>query len=109
MYSWLWLVKLEMNSTKKKSWAYWWGKADRNLLKTLAGQGSFHTCRGQLKPVLHNYWAYALEPIAHSCWSLHTRACALQLERPPQWEARAPQLETAWARQRRPNAAKNND
>ena len=41
MYLWLWLVKLEMNSTKIKSWAYWWGKADRNLLKTLAGRRRF--------------------------------------------------------------------
>ena len=35
------------------------------------------------------------------------RARAPQQEKPPQWEARAPQLEKACAQQRRPNTAKN--
>ena len=57
------------------------------------------TCHGATKPVRHNYWACALEP---SC----PRARAPQQEKPPQWEARALQLEKAHAQQRRPNAAK---
>ena len=61
------------------------------------------TCRGATKPVRHNYWPCALEPVSHNYW-----ACALepvsdnywarmhrirapQQEKPPQWEARAPQ------------------
>ena len=35
------------------------------------------TCRGATRPVSHNYWACA------------SGACALQQERPRQWEARA--------------------
>ena len=38
------------------------------------------TCRGETKPMRHNYWACA------------PRACAPQEEKPWQWEARAPQL-----------------
>ena len=67
------------------------------------------TCRGAAKPVRHNYWART--PRAH----------APQQEKPPQWEARAPQQRVAPAhhnsnkacvcvcrtQQQRPNAAKN--
>ena len=41
------------------------------------------TCHGATKPVRHNYWA--LVPRAH----------APQQEKPPQWEARAPQRKVA--------------
>ena len=41
------------------------------------------TCCGATKPMHHNYWAQA------------PRACALQQEKPPQWEARAPQRRVA--------------
>ena len=41
------------------------------------------TCRGATKPVRHNYWAHV------------PRACAPQQEKPPQWEARAPQQRVA--------------
>ena len=41
------------------------------------------TCRGATRPVSHNYWA---------CGS---GACALQRERPQQWEARAPRWRVA--------------
>ena len=27
------------------------------------------TCRGATKPVCHNYWACALEPMSHNCWA----------------------------------------
>ena len=61
------------------------------------------TCRGATKPVHHNYWACALEPVSHNYWSPHTtttedrmpRAHAPQQEKPPQWEARAPQWRVA--------------
>ena len=56
------------------------------------------TCRGATKPVGHNYWACALEPASHNCWAHVPRACALQQEKPPQWEARAPQWRVAPAR-----------
>ena len=74
------------------------------------------TCRGATKPVRHNYWACALEPTSHDYWAHMPRARAPQQEKPPQWEAHAPQrrvappslqLEKARAQQRRPNLAQN--
>ena len=64
------------------------------------------TCRGATKPVRHNYWACALEPASHNYWSPRattTEACAprdhaLQQDKPPQWEARAPQQRVTPAR-----------
>ena len=73
------------------------------------------TCRGATRPVSHN------------CWACASGACALQQERPRQWEGRdseravtvrgprtamksgshSPQLEKALAQKRRPNTAKN--
>ena len=60
------------------------------------------TCRGATKPVHHNYWACAVEPVSHNYWarvpqllSLHSRARAPQQEKPPQWEAHAPQQRVA--------------
>ena len=64
------------------------------------------TCRRAAGPMRHNYWVCALEPASHNYWacvpqllSPHDttteartpRACALQQERPLQWEARTPQ------------------
>ena len=96
------------------------------------------TCRGATKPMRHNYWACTLESTSHNYWarvpqllSLHSRAHepqllsphvtttevhtprahALQQEKPPQWEARAPQQResplaaTRESLQGRPNAA----
>ena len=53
------------------------------------------TCIGATKPVHHNSWACGLEP-----WVTITEACAprvhaLQQEKPPQWAACAPQLESS--------------
>ena len=53
------------------------------------------------QPVHHNYWACALESGNHNYWTQALqllkltcfRACALQQERSPQWEACTPQLE----------------
>ena len=72
------------------------------------------TCHGAARPVCHNYWACALEPMSHNYWahvpqllSLCSRAHGSQLlkptcleahalqEKPPQWEARAPQQRVA--------------
>ena len=39
--------------------------------------------------------------------SMHPRACALQQEKPPQWEAYQPQLEKAHAQQQRSSATIN--
>ena len=62
------------------------------------------TCRGSTKPVHHNSWACALEPASHNYWARMPRAPAPQQEKPPQWEARAPQRRVAPARrnQRKP-------
>ena len=57
------------------------------------------TCCRATKPVHHNYWACALEPVSHNYWARIAtstearvpRAHAPQQEKPPQWEARAPQ------------------
>ena len=65
------------------------------------------TCRGAPKPMRHNYWACAPEPASHNYWAHVPRVRAPQQEKPPQWEAHAPQLEKACAQQWRPNAAKN--
>ena len=77
------------------------------------------TCCGATKPVCHNYWARVPQLLslrATTTEACVSRACALQQEKPLQWEARAqqqrvapcsPQLEKALVQQRRPNAAKN--
>ena len=58
------------------------------------------TCRGATKPVHHTYWAstastackpHLLSPCATTTEACAPRARALQQEKPPQWEARAPQ------------------
>ena len=57
------------------------------------------TCRGATKPVRHNYWSpCTLGPKCHNYWAHVLQllkpaclACARQQEKPPQWEARAPQ------------------
>ena len=71
------------------------------------------TCRGATKPVHHNYWACTLEPTNHNYWACEpqllslrattseahaSRARAPQQEKPPQWEACAPQWRVAPAR-----------
>ena len=53
------------------------------------------TCRLATKPMHHNYWACALEPASHNYWAHVPRDHALQHEKPPQWEARAPQQRVA--------------
>ena len=53
------------------------------------------TCLGAAKPVCHNYWASSLESSSHNYWAqelqsrkpTRPRACALQQEKPPAWEA----------------------
>ena len=61
------------------------------------------TCLGATKPVRHNYSACALESLSHNYWAHvlqllkaeHSRACALQWEKPPQWEAHPLHLESS--------------
>ena len=60
------------------------------------------TCRGATKPVRHNYWACALEPTSHNYWARMPQLWkparpepVLRNEKPPQWEARAPQWRVA--------------
>ena len=72
------------------------------------------TCRGATKPVRHNCWACALEPVSHNYCARVPTAHALQREatavRGPRTaiksSPRSPQLEKACAQQRKPNAAK---
>ena len=45
------------------------------------------------EPVLWSPGATSTERKGRNCWSQSPRACALQQERPPQWEAHASQLE----------------
>ena len=61
------------------------------------------TCRMTTKPACHNYWACPLEPMSHNYCSPRAttteahvpRAPAPQQEKPPQWEALAPQWRVA--------------
>ena len=61
------------------------------------------TCRGTTKPVCHNYWTCALEPMSSNYWvhalqlmkPLSPRAHAPQQEEFLQRKARRPQLETS--------------
>ena len=61
------------------------------------------TCHGATKPMCHNSQACALEPASHNYWAhiattteaRAPRARALQQEKPPQWEAPAPQQRVA--------------
>ena len=69
--------------------------------------------RGATKPMRHNYWACALQPKSHNYWAREPQLLSLhattteahapgargpQQEKPPQWEARAPQQRVAPAR-----------
>ena len=69
-------------------------------------------CWGATKPVCHNYWAWTLEPVHCNYWAhvqqLLKPVCPKAQEKPLQWEARAPKLESsphsprlgkAWAQQ----------
>ena len=54
------------------------------------------TCQGATKPMCHNYWACALEPGSRNYWAHEATAEArAPQEKPPQWEACAPQLESS--------------
>ena len=60
------------------------------------------TCCETTKLVCNNYWACGLEPGSHIHWAhvlqvwkpQRPRAHALEHEKPPQWEARARQMES---------------
>ena len=74
------------------------------------------TRHGTTKPVRHNYWACALEPMCHNHWSPHAKSsCSATREattmRSPHTTTksspRSPQLEKARTQQQRPNTAKN--
>ena len=49
-------------------------------------------CHGAPRPMCHNYWAWAMAPRSQNYWthvqwllkSVHSTACALQQEKPPQ-------------------------
>ena len=78
--------------------------------------GEDPTCRGAPKCVRHNYWACALEPANHNCWSPHYLEPVLHKrshhnEKPVHRKKSSPcspQLEKARMQQWRPNAAKIN-
>ena len=60
------------------------------------------TCHMPTKPMHHNYWAGAVQLLKPK----RSRACALQQEKPPQWEAQALQIEKAQVQQPRSSTAK---
>ena len=72
----------------------WWlrGKESATLPTQKIGAWS---CLGATKPVCHNYLAFALDPGRRNYWAhvpqllkpTPLRACALQDEQSPQWEA----------------------
>ena len=64
-------------------------------------------CCGATESVHHSYWAHSPASLCCNSWSCVPRACALQQEKLPQWEAHALQLEKAHLQQRRPSTAKN--
>ena len=66
------------------------------------------TCRRATKPMHHNYWACTLEPASHNYWACAPRAHAPQQEKPPKWEARAPQRRVAPARHNKRKPAQSN-
>ena len=62
---------------KERDWGFPGSSGVRNLPANAGDMGSIlvwedHTCRRATKPILHSYWAYALEPASCSCWSPHT-------------------------------------
>ena len=68
------------------------------------------TCRWATKPVRHNYWPCALEPVSHNPWSFSATREATAMRRPrtvTKSSPHSPQLEKARTQQQRPNAAKN--
>ena len=60
------------------------------------------TCPRATKPMPHNYCTYMLQLLKPK----HPETCAPQQQKPPQWDALAPQLEKACVQQRRPSTAK---
>ena len=72
-------------------WAYALERASHNYWANALEPVSHNYWVYALEPASHNYWACALEPTSHNYWARSPRARALQWEKPPQWEARAPQ------------------
>ena len=66
----------------------------QEITDSIPGPGRSHMLRAT-NPLHHSYWACALEPENHNYWSPSPRTCAQQQEKPPQWEAHAPQLESS--------------
>ena len=76
------------------------GSVVKNLPANTKDTGSIpdprrRPCHGTTKHVHYNYWACALEPRNHSHWSLHTLEPCSQQEKPRQWEAHVPQIESS--------------
>ena len=72
----------------------WWLRGKNLPAKQDTPATKDPTWCGATKPMYHNYWASALEPGEPQLLkSADPRACALQREKPKQWEVQAPQLE----------------
>ena len=81
------------------------------------------TCRRTTKPMRHNYWDCALEPMSHNNWARMPQLlkptrlepmfsnkrshCSESLHTATKSSPRLPQLEKARVQQRRPDTAKN--
>ena len=103
--------------------------ANEGIMGSIPGW-EYPTCCKATKPMHHNYWICALEPTSCNHWALVPqllkpecrRTHDLQQEKPLQWEAQAPQLDSSShllqpatspcsnedpVQQRRPSTAKN--
>ena len=72
-----WWWRLIHLTWRKKAWDFPGGPVVKNLpgnvgdMGSIPGPGRF-TCCWTTKPLCHNYWACALEPMSLNYWSLHT-------------------------------------
>ena len=78
---WRFLQKLKIRASLVTQWLRIWLPMQATRVRALVWEDP--TCRRATRPVSHNYWACA------------SGACALQQERPRQWEARAPRWRVA--------------
>ena len=101
-----WLSTLGVQVKNAEIELTWWASGEESTYQHREHwfdpwSGKISHAVGVTKPVCHNYWACALEPVSCNCWAhvlqllkpMCSRAHAPQQEKPPQWEAYALKLE----------------